>query len=251
MEPVIREALDEDGWAVCIGLVRDRVVAWRDGLAELLEVESPLLRQLTSRREPHAWDGYGRVLNPIVVHHGAASTVPGVARTLREVLAHRALLEAVGAWLGPPALTQATWVHSTRGTALHCDPHPMEPGAPILGAWVALEDIQASAGPFVVVPGSLELEGGDVRAWRTAAERASAAQFRAKTDPSGRAGVEAARRLEQVLAARRLEARPITLSAGDVLLWRGDLVHGSQRPRPAGGTRQSLLLHFVERRFAR
>jgi len=192
------------------------------------------------------------VRNPLVLHTLPADRFPGSTGALHELLSDTDLLDLLGQALGPPALTQATWVHSTDGTALHHDPHPFEPGAPILGVWIALENITPGAGPFVVVPGSLDLDPAapDVVAWRQAAARAAHAQFHARTDPTGAAGARAAERLSQVLHARDLHPEPLLPRAGDVLLWRGDLVHGSRAPDPGPQTRQSLLLHVVEQRFA-
>jgi len=245
--------LHAHGWVVLPGVFApDQVAALRAAFADaLLAVRTPLRRQLTSRDEAHRRDAWGRVRNPIVVHH-LGERFPAVGEALTAVLSHPALMDAIVAALGPPALTQATWVHSTDGTALHQDPHPLEPDAPLLGVWVALEDIAADAGPFVVVPGSLDLDPAapDVVAWRHAARSAFNAQFQEGSDPTGQAGLQASRALQTLLDARGLPVEPVIPAAGDVILWRGDLVHGSHPPGPGPQTRQSLLLHLVERRFA-
>lgn len=250
---MIADRLRGDGWVVLPGLFsRERITSLRSIFsATLLPVDTPLRRQLTSRDEVHRRDAWGRVRNPIVVHHLGAR-FPAMGAALGEMIADPALMEAVHEALGPPALTQATWVHSTDGTALHQDPHPFEPDAPMLGVWVALEDIRADAAPFVVVPGSLDLDPSDpaVKAWKDAALAASNAQFHAATDPTGQEGLRASEALQDLLAARGLEVQPVLPEAGDVILWRGDLVHGSIPPGPGPQTRQSLLLHLVERRFA-
>lgn len=237
--------LREQGWEVLPGLVAEQVASWRSTFATLGERRTPQLRQLTSRLEPHDRDRWGRILNPVVVTRD-----PALAPTLQGVLHH--VLPSVVARFGPPALTQAVWVHSTRGTALHQDLHPIEADAPMLGVWIALEDIHADAGPFVVVPGSLSLnaEDSDVSEWRRAADEAARLQFQTLEDRAGRSGRQASELLTDVLGARGLRPEPVPLRAGDVLLWSGALIHGSETPKPGPRTRQSLLLHLVERRFA-
>lgn len=238
-------SLAEHGWEVHPGALRAQVTALREAYDTLIGVHEPLRRQLTSRDERHQTDAWGRILNPVVVHH-----LPDLAPSLRTVL--HAIVPLVQATLGPAALTQAAWVHSTRGTALHTDPHPFEAGARLIGAWVALEDIHGNAGPFVVVPGSRDLDPSEpvVAAWLHAAARAAHAQFHTDQDPTGTLGLDAAALLDELLSRRHLAPEPVLLAAGDVLLWDGALVHGSLRPGPGPQTRRSLLLHFIERRFA-
>lgn len=247
--------LHEQGWALVAGLLsRERTERLAEVFRqELLGVTDPLRRQLTSRDEVHRRDDWGRVRNPMVVHHLPAERHPAIAHALRDLLTDPDVLAVLHAAIGAPALTQATWVHSTDGTALHTDPHPLEPGARLIGVWLALEDIRPHAGPFVVVPGSLQLDptAADVQHWRALAARAAHDQFHARTDPRGQAGLTASDALQQVLDRRGLTAVPLLPRAGDVILWRGDLVHGSHPPAPGVQTRQSLLLHIIEQRFAR
>jgi len=178
---------------------------------------------------------------------------PQASQAHTRLFTETALLDHVTEALGtPPALVQSVWVESTFGTALHRDAHPVEAGAPMVGAWVALEDIAADAGPLVVVPGSRDVNptDPDVAAWLIQARAANRGQFHTVVDPQGQDGLAASRALEALLTRRGLAPQPILPAAGDVILWASDLVHGSRPPGSGPQTRQSLLLHFVERRFA-
>lgn len=213
----------------------------------------PLLRQLTSRAEGHVLDDSGRICNPVVQHALDPDRFPKASRAHARLFAETELLAHVTEALGAsPALVQSVWVESTFGTALHRDVHPVQTGAPMIGAWVALEDIAADAGPLVVVPGSRTLDPGDadVAAWLAQARAANRDQFHTVVDPTGQQGLAASRALQALLTRRGLTPEPLLPTAGDVIVWASDLVHGSRPPDPGPQTRQSLLLHFVERRFA-
>ena len=111
-----------------------------------------------------------------------------------------------------------------------------EPPGYLVGVWVALEDIAEDAGPVFYLPGSHRLpyvmtEDLDLEADISAADRRQGPRLR-------RAGCV------RWSARRGIEPRPFTASAGDVLVWHHNLLHGGSAIERQGATRRSLVAHF-------
>lgn len=216
-------------------------------LEEVKPSGQPMLRQLSSRHEPHRLDAAGRVVNPIASPNQLAQ-FPRFRCTERRVMEHSELVPSVAAALGePPALLQSAYYESSEGTDPHVDFNPLDRGAPMLGVWIALEDIGPRAGRFFAFPGSHRLPRDED--FRRFAELAWA-NYRAAFMHCEPAGAERqARQLwARIVETRELQPWSPALRAGDALIWDRAVVHGSHPPQPGGGTRHSLLLHFVELR---
>lgn len=235
--------LADQGWCHTPGLVdRDwcagAIAAFRE---EVAPYDGPLLRQLTSREEAHQRSADGFVVNPVHNPHRLGERFPRFAALPGEVLGSTVIGELAAVALGEPvALLQAAFYESALGTEAHRDEHPLDPEAPMLGVWIALEDIAMEAGPLLLWPRSHRIEDGEL----AAASRASwTARFVEKAaDPAADARV--AERLGAHLAGVQPVAAPVP--AGDVLWWWRDTVHGSLPPSVgAGRSRCSLVLHFV------
>ena len=127
----------------------------------------------------------------------------------------------------------------TRGSqqSAHSDAFHMmtEPPGYLVGVWVALEDIDEDAGPVFYLPGShrlpyvmtedLDLEG---------------------TSPLLTADKDHAyvARMREVVGSAGIEPRQFTASAGDVLVWHHNLLHGGSGIERQGATRRSLVAHY-------
>jgi ectoine hydroxylase len=109
-----------------------------------------------------------------------------------------------------------------------------EPKGFLIGAWVALEDIDSDAGPVFYYPGSHRLPyvmtedigietGGLITPDKDDAYQAA---------------------VERTLAESGLEPVEFTASAGDVLLWHANLLHGGRPVRRAGASRRSMVAHY-------
>ena len=243
--------LPDPGWTLLDRVIPDDVVAGLNAAwdEELRPFTGPLRRQLTSDDGPHRLVD-GRVVNPVLVSALGVEDFPRTAAAFQRLLADTPLVGlAADALGGDVALLQITWVESTEGTAWHRDIHPIAPGEPLIGAWVALEDIHPDAGPFRLLPGSQRET--PIPGWDAEAKAAWVAQFVDRSDPRGEAGARLAARLDAAIASSGEAVTEITPRRGDVVLWDGALLHGS-RPPTAGTTRtrRSALLHFVARRFA-
>lgn len=245
-----RKRFAREGW-VQMGLlkapfcreIRDRF------LHEVKPYDGPLLRQLNSQSEPHRLSDDGWMTNPIV-HPHLLPVFPGFSTIERDVMRAAPLVEAVEGLMGAPvAMLQSAYYESSLGTKTHLDFNPLERTRPMVGVWIALEDIGPDAGRFFLYPNSHLLPDSDEHA--RFAELAWASYRQAFVDlERATAEAEAQALLGPLLEGSGLEQRTPALGAGDVLFWTNRVLHGSHAPKPGGGTRHSLLLHFVERDLA-
>ena len=236
-----------DGWARVPLLDRELAASLRQvWLDEVRPYEGPLLRQLTSVPEVHRFSIDGHVVNPVVNPH-RLDVFPRFAQLERTVMGAVPLLELVEAFLGgPAAMLQSAYYESSQGTLTHLDFNPIDRDAPMLGVWIALEDIGPEAGRFHLYPGSQRLPE-DARLERFAELAwASYRQAFVDLDPA-ESEAEAQELLTGILADHALERVAPDLRAGEAVFWTNRILHGSAVPRPGGGTRHSLLLHFVAR----
>ncbi|MFT6144836.1 MAG: hypothetical protein ACJAZO_002774 [Myxococcota bacterium] len=240
----------DTGWAMVSGLIGTQQSADCHAMlmTEVAAYDEPLLRVLSGRHEVHTRDDDGRITNP-VIHPGhlPAAQFPATHGLEQRILSTTSLLAYATQFLGAPvALLQSGWWPSSIGTPWHRDIHPVTLGAPILGVWLALEDIQRSAGAFVVYDRSHTPETDPALAHALTdsqalyhrqyidKQRLSAAQIQ---------GTHAA--LADGLARQGCTPTLFAVRAGTAVFWNGDTVHGSETPHPRGGTRSSLLFHFV------
>jgi ectoine hydroxylase len=119
---------------------------------------------------------------------------------------------------------------------VHSDAFHMttEPKGYLVGAWIALEDIDSEAGPVVYYPGSHRLpylmsEDLGLRSTPLTIPEKDAAY---------------AERVAELAEGSGIEPVEFTASAGDLLLWHANLLHGGRPVRREGATRRSLVAHY-------
>lgn len=242
-----RARFETEGWALLPDLLPADVC---DGIrAAFLDEVKPytgsMMRQLTSVDEPHQLSADGLVTNPIVNPRTRPdfprfSTIEVVAMSNAPIVASATALLG-----GPPVLLQSAYYESSRGTHTHLDFNPVDRERPMLGVWIALEDIAESAGRFFLYPRSHRLPH-DARMLRFA-ELAWANYRQAFVDLDlDTAEAEAQALLGEILGEAGLVRETPALRKGDAVLWTNKVLHGSDVPAPGGGSRHSLLFHFVE-----
>lgn len=154
-----------------------------------------------------------------------------------EVSCHPEVVRLVGLILGgrPIATQSLTFEHGTQ-QAEHMDfafVHQENP-ASLVGAWVALEDVDDEAGPLFYYPRShrevpfYDWGGGSILSYGQ--------------DQKGRSF---SRYLEEEARLRGLQKTPFLARRGDVILWHSALVHGGLPRKPGGGTRWSHVTHYT------
>jgi ectoine hydroxylase len=149
---------------------------------------------------------------------------PGLARVLRFLMGREVRL-----------FQTLNFLEGTEQPA-HSDSFHMttEPRGYLIGVWVALEDIAADSGPVFYYPGSQRLPylmtedlGID-----------GAGLVTPDKDPAYEAAVA------RQIAESGLEAADFTASAGDVLVWHANLLHGGRPVERAGASRRSMVAHY-------
>lgn len=239
----------ERGWAriplLDAGLAEELRQSWLD---EVKPWEGPLVRQLTSVAEPHAFSADGHVTNPVVNPYQLGQ-FPRFSQLERTVMRSVPLVAIVERLLGAPvAMLQSAYYESSRGTLTHLDFNPVDRARPMVGVWIALEDIGPHAGRFYLYPGSQHLPDDDRMQRFSELAWASYRQAFVDLDPS-QSETEAQALLAEIFADHPLERETPALRVGEAVFWTNRVLHGSVAPRPGGGTRNSLLLHFIEQRL--
>lgn len=119
---------------------------------------------------------------------------------------------------------QSMFFDNSTGTKLHQDTWYLdtEPNGKLVGVWIALEDIEYSAGPFCIYTDTdkrkLHPEDFDFD------------------------DIEKDRNfIEQYPTARRFD---FTARKGDILIWDSFTIHGSLLPKDESMTRKSITAHF-------
>ncbi|WP_286075583.1 phytanoyl-CoA dioxygenase family protein [Stenotrophomonas sp. 59] len=122
-----------------------------------------------------------------------------------------------------------------RDTPMFCT----SPGERYLGVWTALDAVDDSNGPLLVVPGSHLLPAIDVQALRHQVfgdgpvSPMSGEGWAAYQDAVARQCEEAG-----------LQAQPVHMQPGDVIVWHPQLFHGGA-PHSSVGTRRSVVMHVT------
>lgn len=245
-----RRQFEEEGWTRLALLKAPFCRDLRERfLREVKPFDGPLKRQLNSSIEPHRLSEDGWMTNPIV-HPHLLKLFPSFCTLEETVMRACPLVEVVQGLLGAPvAMLQSAYYESSLGTKTHLDFNPLDRERPMIGVWIALEDIGAGAGRFFLYPRSHRLP--DTPEHRRFSELAWADYRQAFMDLDlDTAGSEAQALLGPMLEEHALERETPALKAGEILFWTNRILHGSHPPEPGGGTRHSLLLHFVERSLA-
>ena len=242
-----RRRFETEGWTVVRGLLPSDACATvrRAFLSEVKPYPGALKRQLTSIDEPHQLSVDGHVTNPIVNPH-LRPQFPRFSQLEETIMRACPLVPIVAHLLGAaPGMLQSAYYESSRGTHTHLDFNPIDRQRPMLGVWIALEDIADTAGRFHLYPRSHQLPL-DARMQRFA-ELAWANYRQAFVDLDlNTAEAEAQALLAEITTEHGLTRTAPALRIGDALFWTNHVLHGSSVPQPRGGTRNSVLFHFVE-----
>jgi len=162
---------------------------------------------------------------------------------LCQILRHPALLHWVELLMErTPAPFQTITSHKGSQQREHSDSIHMTtyPIGYLSACWVAFEDIHPDSGPLIYYPGSHRLPyifshdvGIEEEDYRTNGQQS----YHEKYEP----------RIQEVLAAERIEPHYFLAKKGDVLFWHANLIHGGSPRRNMRLSRRALVNHyFVE-----
>ncbi len=153
---------------------------------------------------------------------------PRFSRAIKACIYDRAISEALTVIDGHAKHVswQDMFFDLSTGTIEHADSWYLDtdPGGALVGAWIALEDIQPDAGPFFVMPGSHRARA------LSKDDFSDHEQFRLAT-------------LEQI-KAHGYTPKAMPLAKGDVLFWHPSTIHGGFANVDPRYSRKSFTSHY-------
>jgi phytanoyl-CoA hydroxylase len=232
----LQQYYDENGYVIVSGAV-DRVACeqlrslWA---SEVKPSDAFIYRQATAKAERHEFNAQGWVMNPILNLQSVDPkrypefrsfaterilTAPNLVRTFRALLSEQ------------PKIVQSMYFEGNSATWEHQDSYYLdsEQVGSMAAAWIAMEDIAATAGRFFVCPKSHRIDLGRQTFKTNIADH---------HEDYIQSVVQRVRELE-------LPIRAPCLSQGDVLFWNAWTIHGSLDSQDAKHSRASVTCHAI------
>ncbi len=211
---------------------RNGVVQVRSVLAadELAEIRAAFMAQVDADHsighDDHVPDDDVLARYPRFVHPHRRTDLP-VGRLARRWMLDPRLIGPVTEMIGPPLAAQSMFYFkppTARGQALHQDnlslrTHPET----CIAAWIAIDDCDGDNGGLTVVPGS----------------------HRYELVCPGEADMGESFSSGEIVVPDEMEKLQTEMTAGDVLFFHGNMVHGSGPNRTTDRFRRSLIFHYV------
>jgi phytanoyl-CoA hydroxylase len=195
-------------------------------------------RQATARAERHVFNERGWVMNPILnLQSVNPRRFPKFRRFATEnILTASPLARTFRVLLGDePRIVQSMYFEGNSATWEHQDSYYLdsEQVGAMAAAWIALEDISATAGRFFICPGSHRIRLDDHSLENNIAEHHE----------------EYILSVVAKIRSLGLEIRAPRLERGDVLFWNSLTIHGSLDSQDPEHSRSSITCHAVPRRL--
>lgn len=233
----IKDYYDAQGYVIATSLFDAQVC---DQIRELWNKEikpSPdfIYRQATAKAERHVFNSQRWVMNPIL---NLQSIDPRRYPKFRDFATNRiltaaSLADAFRTLLNgeSPKIVQSMYFEGNSATWEHQDSYYLDSEhiGTMAAAWIALEDISASAGRFFICPGSHKLHLGKHGIENNIVENHESY----------------IRSVVSNIRAMNLEIRAPLLQKGDVLFWNARTIHGSLDSQDALHTRSSITCHAI------
>jgi phytanoyl-CoA hydroxylase len=233
--PAARAYLEEHGYVVLRGVVdASHCDAVRAAFAHTVKSYPGFIyRQTTANPERNRFNEHGFVMNPILNLQSLPSAPfePLKRRALTVFASAQMKAVAEALFAEPAKCVQSMYFEGNSGTWPHQDTYYLdsESVGTMVAGWFALEDIDAGAGRFFVVPGSHKIEmeknGGDV-------------DYAFHHD-------RYKERVRALLRDSGFQFSAPYLAKGDVLLWKVRTIHGSLATSRPQFSRSSLTAHYI------
>lgn len=218
------------GYAVVRGVIEPSLIRELTALytQQIVPSSHPFFRQSANAYESNHLSAHGYVRQSFLDIHDYAR-FPQFSRTARDIFCSPALMATLRRVAGFESfdLMQTMLFDLNTATPPHQDWYYLDsvPNGNLIAAWIALEDIDARAGRFFVMPGSQILD------------------FGAKTP--GRTHSEWLTLIREYVAEHQDEISAPALNAGDVVFWNSKTVHGSLPTQDPAHSRKSLTAHYL------
>jgi phytanoyl-CoA hydroxylase len=192
-----------------------------------------IYRQATANPEKNRINEYGFVMNPLLnlqsLGDVAFAPLKNLAVKAFASTPVKAITREIFSEEGK--LVQSMYFEGNAETWPHQDTYYLDSEliGTMVGCWYALEDIDAGAGRFFVVPQSHRIDM--VKNGKNFDVAFNHGQYKEL--------------VKKILSEQRLEFRAPFLQKGDVLLWNSKTIHGSLRTTRPQFSRSSLTSHFI------
>jgi phytanoyl-CoA hydroxylase len=232
-----KEYYEENGYVIFSSVIApemcDRIrVLWNN---EVKPFTGYMYRQATSgRAEKHSKNENGWIMNPILnLQSVDPQRFPNFRKFATEsILANARLRDSLSALLGDaPKIVQSMYFEGNSETWEHQDSYYLdsETIGEMCGAWIAVEDISATAGRFFVCPQSHRIKLNDHSLSNNIALNHEA-YISSVVDE---------------IRNRSLEIRAPVLRKGDVLFFNALTIHGSLKSQDDKSARSSVTCHAI------
>jgi phytanoyl-CoA hydroxylase len=232
----LKQYYSQHGYVIVTGLVDPACCEQLRSLwaSEVKPSDAFIYRQATAKAERHQFNAQGWVMNPIL---NLQSVDPKRYPRFRSfatdrILTAPGLVRAFRALLGEqPKIVQSMYFEGNSATWEHQDSYYLdsERVGSMAAAWIAMEDIAATAGRFFVCPQSHLINLGRQTFKNNIADR---------HEDYIQSVVQKVRELD-------LPIRAPCLSQGDVLFWNAWTIHGSLESQDTQYSRASVTCHAI------
>jgi phytanoyl-CoA hydroxylase len=225
----------ENGYVVVRNLISaDLCDRAREAFAgEIRPFKGYLYRQASANPEKHEFSSHGYMLNSILnVQDLSAARFPDFRHHSLSVLTDENLHKILQMLFGEPGkIVQSMYFEGNPKTWAHQDTYYLDSSklGEMIGAWIAVEDIQPGAGRFFVYPGShkidVEKNGGtfDIAFHHERYKNL----------------------VLDIIAKYELQCHAPVLKKGDVLFWSSKTIHGSLETTQPEFSRASFTAHAI------
>jgi phytanoyl-CoA hydroxylase len=197
-----------------------------------------LYRQASANPEKHQWSSHGYMLNSILnIQDISEAKFPEFRNTGLAILTNKNLHETLRTLLGEEGkVVQSMFFEGNPKTWAHQDTYYLDASkrGEMIGAWIAVEDIQPGAGRFFVYPGShkidIEKNGGN---FDIAFHHERYKNL-----------------VLDIISRFDLPCQAPPLQKGDVLFWSSKTIHGSFETTQPEFSRASFTVHVIPKSTA-
>lgn len=204
---------------------------------EVKPFSGPMYRQATAKAERHVKNQQGWIMNPILnLQSVDPAHFPGFRSfAVEQILSNHQLVSVARHFLqDAPKIVQSMYFQGNSATWEHQDSYYLDSAkvGSMMAAWIALEDISATAGRFFICPRSHKIELGKQDIYNNIADNHDV--YIGK--------------VVDVIRSRAMEVREPRLAKGDVLIWNAWTIHGSLASHDAAQARSSITCHIIPAR---
>jgi phytanoyl-CoA hydroxylase len=229
-----RNYLLDNGYVVIRRAISPNVCdSLRDAFSKTVKASRGYIyRQTTQNPERNSLNGCGFVMNPILNLQSLRSDFAPLKSLAVMAFSSDTVKAFTKTLFSEDAkLVQSMYFEGNSETWPHQDTYYLDSEriGTMVGAWYALEDINAGAGRFFVVPGTHKVDmvknGGDVDVAFNHDRYKSV--------------------VKRLISGGEFDFRAPCLAKGDVLFWNSRTIHGSLRTTRPQFSRSSLTAHYI------